>query len=310
MAHLRSLLVSQDSETLKLLEVPPSIQEKYHLQAQQTSPNFLLDALQIVNQCAVQYKDSLNKRFHVELMLIELARNNGSTARSTTSRSTDASSPKGGMPNLPENSPTTPNTNQTTSTKTERVEPKDVKEKGITVQVTSTVNSVPNTPSNTSKKESLQTTIRVPQLSEIKASISQVKTTEVTNLPFTSDTSIEIIQEDVLKIWKIYAQQLKVANKIPAYNLLNQAIELEGHTILVKFTNPIEEHILADIKEELVNYLRNNLKSAAINIKTVFTPGQEKSHKPYTAQERFRHLVKKNPHLQTLKDELQLEIMD
>src|SRR5690606_14977189 len=38
--------------------------------------SFLLSALQLVNQCAVQYKDSVNKRFHIELMLIELAMKN------------------------------------------------------------------------------------------------------------------------------------------------------------------------------------------------------------------------------------------
>ena len=72
--HLRGLLVSQDAETVMLLEGPPSMQEKYKLQAEQTSISFLLEALRVTNQCAIQYKDSINKRFHVELTLIELAK--------------------------------------------------------------------------------------------------------------------------------------------------------------------------------------------------------------------------------------------
>ncbi|OJW73437.1 MAG: DNA polymerase III, subunit gamma and tau [Candidatus Amoebophilus sp. 36-38] len=306
--HFRSLLVSQDPETLVLLEVAPSVQEKYRIQTQQTSPRFLLGALHLANECAVQYKDSLNKRFHVELMLIELA------TRNSTSLEKKTTPPEKTSPSSPENNAMMPDANQVAiSTKAEVLNqevPIKIKENATkSAQINQIANVSSNAGSSTTKMESLQTTIKIPQLAQIKANIDQIITTDISSLASTNVVNIEITQETVIRHWKDYAQQLKTANKIPAYNLMNQTIELEGHIILIKFTNSIEEHILNEIKEDLISYLRSNLQSALIDIKAIFTASQPTSHKPYTAQEKFRHLVKKNPHLQSLKDQLRLEII-
>lgn len=307
--HFRNLLVTQDLETIKLLEVPPSIQEKYLMQTQQTEPAFLLNALQLANQCAIQYKDSLNKRFHVELMLIELARKNPRNVL-------NADAPEQDIPGLPEVKPFAPNkspdTNKVSPAQPVIKQPENIKteSKIVDKKAIEQVTPPPSVTPSISKKETLQATIKIPQLSQIKANINQPKQAEILTTFDTAEVNIEITQEVVLKHWQAYAQQLKLANKIPAYNLLNQAIELEGNTILIRFTNPIEEHILAEIKEELVNHLRVILQNVSIDIKAIFNPNQPIASKPYTAQERFRYLANKNPHLNALKDQLQLEIVD
>ncbi|MBQ2025546.1 MAG: DNA polymerase III subunit gamma/tau [Paludibacteraceae bacterium] len=72
LAHFRDLLVCQDESTATLLEVGASIRERYKAQAKQCSSTFLLDALEETNQSELEYKQSKNKRLHVELMLIRL----------------------------------------------------------------------------------------------------------------------------------------------------------------------------------------------------------------------------------------------
>lgn len=72
-SHFRDLLVCKDSSTILLLEVGGDIQEKYKVQATTCSHEFLLEALDITNQCDLSYKASQNKRLLIELTLIKLA---------------------------------------------------------------------------------------------------------------------------------------------------------------------------------------------------------------------------------------------
>ncbi len=71
--HFRNLLVCKDLVTVQLLEVGGEIKERYKAQAASCESGFLLNALEISNECDVQYKTSQNKRLLVELALIRIA---------------------------------------------------------------------------------------------------------------------------------------------------------------------------------------------------------------------------------------------
>jgi DNA polymerase-3 subunit gamma/tau len=71
-SHFRNLLVCKDASTLKLLEVSEGIRQKYSIQSQSAPLSFLLSALNISNQCDLNYKTSKNQRLQVELTLIKL----------------------------------------------------------------------------------------------------------------------------------------------------------------------------------------------------------------------------------------------
>jgi DNA polymerase-3 subunit gamma/tau len=70
--HLRNLLVAKDAATLKLLEVSEGIRNKYLQQSQQSSTSFLLSAMNIANQCDLNYRLSKNQRLQVELALLKI----------------------------------------------------------------------------------------------------------------------------------------------------------------------------------------------------------------------------------------------
>ena len=72
-SHFRDLLVSRDPVTIKLLEVGGDIRDRYKAQASACPPEFLLEALQLSNECDYQYKTSQNKRLSVELTLARIA---------------------------------------------------------------------------------------------------------------------------------------------------------------------------------------------------------------------------------------------
>ncbi len=72
-SHFRDLYVSKTPATLSLLEAGEQAQIAYGIQAQKCSQEFLLNGLQITNQCDLNYKLSQNQRLLVELALMQLA---------------------------------------------------------------------------------------------------------------------------------------------------------------------------------------------------------------------------------------------
>ena len=65
--HLRDLLVSKDASTIKLLEKGEALQARYLDQSKKCELPFLIEALELCNECDVQYKTSNNQRLLVSL---------------------------------------------------------------------------------------------------------------------------------------------------------------------------------------------------------------------------------------------------
>ena len=70
--HLRNILVCQDESTLALLEVGENLSERYRRQAALTPASFLLTALQLANDCDVNFRMARHKRLHVEMALLKM----------------------------------------------------------------------------------------------------------------------------------------------------------------------------------------------------------------------------------------------
>ena len=71
--HVRNVLMAKDPQTLPLLEVSDQQRQRYQEQAKHCETRFLYQALKLMNQCDINYRQSSNKRLLVELTLIEIA---------------------------------------------------------------------------------------------------------------------------------------------------------------------------------------------------------------------------------------------
>jgi DNA polymerase-3 subunit gamma/tau len=71
--HVRNVLMAKDPQTLPLLEVSDQQRERFQEQAKKADTRFLYQALRLMNQCDINYRQSNNKRLLVELTLIEIA---------------------------------------------------------------------------------------------------------------------------------------------------------------------------------------------------------------------------------------------
>ncbi len=71
--HLRNLLVTKDNKTIELLSASDSLKQRYLDQANLTPAAFIVSALDVANDCDVNYKMARNKRLHVEMAMIKMA---------------------------------------------------------------------------------------------------------------------------------------------------------------------------------------------------------------------------------------------
>jgi len=72
-SHFRDLLVAKDPATLQLLEVGDRTKKQYLEQAKKSDLRFLMQAIDLANQCDLNYKTSKNQRLLVELSLMKIA---------------------------------------------------------------------------------------------------------------------------------------------------------------------------------------------------------------------------------------------
>ena len=70
--HFRQLLVAKDMNSLNLLEASEDLIHRYQNQSNDISESYLINALNIINDCDINYRTSRNKKIHVELALLKL----------------------------------------------------------------------------------------------------------------------------------------------------------------------------------------------------------------------------------------------
>lgn len=280
--HFRNLMMAQDIATLQLLATTDGIRKQYQTQTAQASSEFLFEALNITNQCDLNYKNSNNKRLHVEVALIELAhiqKDSHTVPRIETPSTQLPNKPVQELPNR------------------EDVKQKSNKDQG-TQQPTTTVHT-------------LQSTMKLPRIDQLKKSFSPTTIVPTSSQPpELIEAQPPITREAVYQHWHAYAKKLKAAGKMSEYSLLKQDINLVDTTIVLQLVNAVQQDILAEIKDDLMAYLRNMLQCPDLELKSVATPLQQQSSKPYTAQEKFSFLVKKYPDLRIFQEKLSLEIQD
>ena len=71
-SHLRNLLLGKDPRVVALMEVSNQLKDRYIKQATQCSTPFLLKALDIANECDINFRSANNKRLHLEVALMKM----------------------------------------------------------------------------------------------------------------------------------------------------------------------------------------------------------------------------------------------
>ncbi|WP_433900896.1 DNA polymerase III subunit gamma/tau [Sphingobacterium puteale] len=327
-AHFRNLLVAREPATLKLLEVSDSIRQKYLQQAQKASSGLLLSALNISNQCEINYKTSKNQRLQVELALLKMCHIASAIKLSQLGSVQIPSAAEGVKKKLPE--PVVSQVKESSSTAASSVNTGQNAPSAPALSAHAPVPSPPTTVSNpqtsTVKPEvKNEGASNVPpkvkkggwgsSASAIIPSLPDLNTIYDNNSVAKEGDEPELIrgteQREVsfnqfIAIWNAYAEQLKAENKINLYTMMTATQpRLKGTLIEIDVENAVQMDVLQSAKVDVLNYLRVKLQNFALDLQGVMMEFTV-SRKPYTSQEKYQAMVSKNPLLDTLRKEFNL----
>lgn len=111
-----------------------------------------------------------------------------------------------------------------------------------------------------------------------------------------------------LQQWKAFAAEAKASGSISLYTLMTQHAPVlkEDYSVEVQVENGVQERLLAETKIDILNHLRKNLNNFSINL-IPHMPKQAGKHKPVTNMERYQHMKQKNPVLDDLRKQFNLD---
>lgn len=320
-SHLRNLLVAKDPQTTKLLEVSENIKQKYISQSQQSSVSFILTALNLANQCDLNYKNSKNQRLQVEMALIKMChipsvlqiagqpQANLTDTDQIKKKTNVSSAPVASAPILPaevlkSDFPSAP---------------KEIKpEAAPTKSVVNSATSIPLPKKTVAPSSKIvlnplsaagqhQATTLIPSLNGIERKGEGENGTEPKYL--TGNDREPFTAEQLLFFWNQYTEAVRVANRINVYTLMSTSPPiLEGQEeIVVPVEHKLQEDLLQEEMIELLNFLRPRLKNFSIYIKTRQVV-KEVVNRLYTSTEKYQYLVEKNPKLEEMRRRFNLDV--
>lgn len=300
--HLRNVLVCKNPQTVELLEVGNTIKAKYVEQAQNCNQDFILGALEICNECDVQYKSSRNQRLLIELGLMQVC-----------SLSTD-----GGLKKKRRKSFILTHTafvKPTVKTET-KVETSTVK-----AQINQSYTQTPTNIAPAKEKKAILKKANPAIVGKIKkGGLSGLSINKFLNKKEDDDSVEEYTiatgearsdfrQDQLNPLWLEYAKTIEARGKISLFRLFTAQFPKIDNDYLLHF--PVESQALAEDlqieKPELLSFLRKKLNNYGINIDFPVIEAEE-SKMLYTPQDKFKHMVEKHPQLVYLKKSLDLDL--
>lgn len=297
--HLRNLLVCQDSITVDLLEVGPSIKEKYLEQSKKINLTDLISFLSITSQTDTTYKSSKNKRLLVEVMLMQLcSRNYSQDEKKKPIIKLPFSNNKALAKSVEKHE------GVVVQPKKEQAAPPPTVVNEPTIPITSTITLKAEEKKASYSKSldgfQLSGTISIKeQLAEKENSDNKEDLSEKPTVPFT--------EEAFLNQWDIYKERLQADGQIMFASAFENAPEIEGTLIKVIVENKAIVDEFTAQKPDILDFFRATLNN--YNIDFELTINKDKANKKaFTPEEKFEKMSEKNPVLKILRDKLDLEV--
>ena len=275
--HLRDLLVSHDPETVKLLEVGATIRENYLKQAARTDPEFIYKALEICNNADIYYKSNRNQKLHIELALIRLCQI-ADNKKKTKLISPDPSE------KVPEK-----NSDQVQ-------EPVPGTEKPLSVLPKRKIPA---------QSRSIRNALNGNDMTPVKPEISNPSI----------DSENEIVTdyftiEELMNAWNEFAEKIKT-DRPRMYSTMKGHLPVRNNDqdIELILDNTVQQdEFQRDIKQDLLDYLKEKLNNQVISLTSSVKSEKEKKSILYTSREKYEHMLKKNPDLGKLRQEFNLDL--
>ncbi|MBP6812920.1 MAG: DNA polymerase III subunit gamma/tau [Saprospiraceae bacterium] len=311
--HLRNILVCKDPATLALLEVGESLRERYQQQSVLTPPSFLLTALNICNDCDINFKTARHKRLHVEMALLKMCyinravklgdgekktadlsssgRNgnakpvsieNGYSANGNGHHTPSNASPNPATPAIP-----IPNNNG-----------------GNAVELSRDAISTITAEVKLGLKKAEAISLR------LDAYDDAVALEEAHNATLESQLTLENARSEWLK----YAES--VESKLMRMALVNATLQLSGEMLTVLVGSSIDQNNIKSVLSRVTDTLRTRLNDKALKIEVTLDSSKVQEQeatrpaRPMTTKEKLEKMKELNPFVDDLMRRFDLKLDD
>jgi DNA polymerase III subunit gamma/tau len=295
-SHFRDLLMAKDPVTLYLLDVGEDLKKRYADQAKIVPESFILSAIEISNECDLNYKNAKNRRLHVELALIKMT---------FIQRAYQLEEKKN---NIPELASKTPAQGQPRTQPFGNPESK-VSESALTTNPAPAKPPVESPPisslNNTGSQASESVLKKIPTTEELIASI-QAKELQEQNAQ-----KLEYNLENTIAIWEAWKDQIP-QDSIKAL-LIGVKLDIQGNEIEVTVGSSLAESAIKaqpELMEEFRKKFSNRELNLNIKVEKSEISDKQKINKPLTNKEKFQSMVAANPLVEELQKKLELTFDD
>ena len=316
--HLRSLLVCKDAATVQLLEVSEQLRQRYLAQSQACPLPFLIKALEINNQCDIDYRSANNKRLHLEIALLKMCALCSNALAMPTQQAQPVQMPQ----NRPAQQPITPVQGQTRGSAPTPTAPTQQTIQQPTSAVTTSHDPLPAThnpnPVQPSPQPTHNPTIQQPTVQQPQPTVRPRGTTSSISINKAMQQAEQkaeekeetwdsaFTQEQLTASWTDFVNRYKIISP-------NFAAALVKYTPKLANGNEIHfsvDNMLFERDTEGMGALRNHLKNSLHNNQYKLVP--ELMERPaeieaYTDKDKFEKMAEERPFLRTLQTELKLE---
>lgn len=305
--HLRNLLVARDPATMELLELSENLKERYLLQAAKSSNAFLLSALNLANDCDINYKMARNKRLHVEMCLIKMAHIERAVRASALPQGEKKKIANEPAPNLPATNGQPTRENIVPPAPEEEPEQTPEKEKIAAANETPEKKETETTPAAVVEQD--ETLLASPSLSNMDTMLQQIREEEASKAP--PKANYELNQENVEKLWNEHIQGIQQNS---TRSILQQTeIRLENKKITVMVSSKLVENMVRQ-EQEVVQLMRTEFAMPELKFAVEIDPNKiseaPKSNRPLSDKEKLRQMYENNPEVKTLTQRFGLRFDD
>lgn len=289
--HLRDVLVSKDVATIQLLETSDTIRQRYQEQAQRCHAKWLFNALDVMNTCDVQYRTAKNKRLTVELALVKLCRLTEAPVQEV--QKVQSVGQGSGVQKVQGSNAT--------------VAPKPAPAVQSAAQATPAPKPAPPKPA-----AAMPSLGSMPSLGNLGV-IGQAKPASQSqqaapanatpsvqrNNPFTAD--------QLNDAWVGLRVHFQGEERLLAMLANYQPTLVNEELCRITVANPWQKQEFAKFGKKVMDLIRDALQNDLLKLQ-VDVAEFDRSTKAYTAAEKYKLLVKQNPHLADLKTRMNLQL--
>ena len=317
---LRNLLVSRDAKVMVLLEVPEDFKQKYLQTAQKVPAAYIISALNILNEAELNYKQSRNKRLHVELTIIKLSYLNQALELVNNDAVVSKKKLIDGAKTIAFRALaiTKVAVNLSNEKISNEIKPAADKENGqysearlIIEEPSPEIKKIAGTkntpaPVDTSNGQNIAPKISMGSLSKIRQQITQ-QNKEGNN------EIVHIKEDDLYVCWGLFIEKLKAKNNFSAVTNF-KASELkviDNNTIEIITQGEIHKAFVEVERAELIPHLQNYFNNRILSYQVRVVETEDTTvvtDVPLTRKQQYLKIIEEYPLVQELKDRLKLEL--